>query len=127
MAKNTIITISIPSTLSKAKLEQFLTLMGATQVAETRNGAESVSDGEKKSSKRQSSSKAKKTDDWSKYEPLKDEDGYYIYRSYKNKRDKYLKDNGYSYEDKGWMSREDYEKAVKPFTDHFKYIKKADR
>ena len=83
----------------------------------------------KKSSKTSSKKSAPKpTDKWAKYEPKKDAEGFYIWKSYKACRQRYLNDNGKSYEEVGWMSKSDFAKAVKPFTDKFgEYVKKADR
>ena len=75
------------------------------------------------------SPKAKTTKDaWGKYSPKKDADGFYNWRSYKAARNRYLEDNGYGYDKVGWMSKEEFAKACKPWTDHFgEYTKKSDR
>ena len=72
--------------------------------------------------------KGKKPDKWGKYAPKKAEDGNYIWRSYKACRQRWLNDNGFSYEEAGWMSKEEFAKAAKPFTDKFgAYVPKANR
>ena len=97
----------------------------ATEVAEALGIGGSKASGSKSSAKPK---KATEKDPWLKYQPKKDADGNWNWKSYKASRNRYLKDNGFDYETVGWLSREDFAKAVKPFEDHFgAYVKKSAR
>lgn len=84
--------------------------------------------GSKKAPARSQTKAESPKDSWAKYQPKKDADGNYNWRSYKACRSRWLNDHGYSYEEAGWMDAKAYAKACKPFTDKFgTYVKKSDR
>ena len=109
--------------------EIMATLQTISATLESLNNRVSALEKKPTASTPKKSPKAKATaDDWAKYTPKKDADGNWNWRSYKCARQRYLNDHGFNYEAKGWMSREDFAKACKPWTDKFgAYIKKDAR
>lgn len=63
--------------------------------------------------------------DLSKFEPQKDEDGFYIWNSWKARRRAYVaKVTGKKDQ---WIDEKDFAEAAKPFVEKYPYVKKADR
>ena len=89
----------------------------------TLNASASVSEPATKGKKQSATSKTTKATKADKYAPKND-----TWKAYKAARQAWLDDNGYSYAEVGWMPREEFEKAAKPWTEKYgAYVKKADR
>lgn len=113
----------------EGKLDQILTLLAKQkgESIEAPKKTKTEKNSQSKSSKTATKSATKSVKD---FEPKKDENGFYIWASYKAQRRAFVEfKTGKTLhgKDGSWLDGEAFKKAAAPFDKQFKYVKKADR
>ena len=131
MKKTNLVTININGVEIKCTQEQAIAIATACGSAKPATSAKAEkAPAAKKTSAKSSAKSAPATKSSNKvadFEPKKDSDGNYNYKSWKTCRRNYVSNKVGKDLTKEWMDYEEFCKAAAPFDKKFPYVKKADR